>query len=161
MASYSPSNISQMINHNSIFVEIDLDILNCTSMVGQIGLGESGGVSHWSLNSTLPPQIRWMVGNQALNKISFYYKPLQGDRQDLSLFQYKMRPEGVSILTQGEPERLRQLVYDWDMRPLMTGPARVYGTLRWLSGSGTQPIAQSATKCNKVTIHRLFGNNRH
>ena len=37
-------------------------------MIGQAGLAESGGASHYSPNSTLPLQIGWVGGNQALNE---------------------------------------------------------------------------------------------
>ena len=51
--------------------------LDCTPMIGQVGLGESGGVSDRFADSALPPQIHQVAGNQGLNEVSFDYRPLR------------------------------------------------------------------------------------
>ena len=50
-------------------------------MIGQIGLGESGGVSRYSPDYAVPPRIHLADGNQALSEASFDYRPPQENRE--------------------------------------------------------------------------------
>jgi len=50
-------------------------------MIGQIGLGESGGVSRYSPDQAVPPQIHSVGDNQALSEVSSDSRPPQENRE--------------------------------------------------------------------------------
>ena len=61
-------------------------------MIGQIGLGESGGVSRYSPNQAVPPQIHLAGSSQVLSEASFDYRPPQENREACDLNHLKSNP---------------------------------------------------------------------
>ncbi len=49
--------------------------MDCTPMIGQIGLGESGGVIHCSPVQPIVSQSHPVAGNQAPSEVSCGYRP--------------------------------------------------------------------------------------